>query len=124
MRKRGMTNQEEKTKFFCPLFNFEITDNKSKIKSDPKTLHIHMEKNTFKQLNFVGGTILKTMPRGKLKQNKAVFIGTFLCHVADIFYQKLENIPIIEIFEEEKKIVSFLENVETALRIFKDGDVF
>lgn len=108
----------DKKKFICPIFNLEIVNEKE----HPNVL-ISGEINKFEPLNFVGGSVLKPMPKEELLYREG-FEKIFLSHIPAKFINPYDYVPAIEVLEEDDKIVSYLENVEAALRIYKEGDVF
>jgi hypothetical protein len=115
--------QEERT--FCPLFNFIIYNRNY---NPAKTFVVHnseQEFNNFKHLEFLGNSVLTTVSKKELSYDSTKNIsGSYLKHIPASFFSWHTRIAVIEIFEKKGKIVSFIENVETALRLFKEGDVF
>ena len=93
-RKKGLCGRfrhPEKIKFYCLLFNFEVAN------SDPKNLaeiHEPQGRNSFNQLDFIGDSILTTIPSAKLKEHEDFFFKYFLNHIADIYFDRLDNLPV------------------------------
>jgi hypothetical protein len=118
-----MVSETQNERTFCPLFNFMIYNRNY----DPgKTFIVYgseQEFNNFKHLKFLGNSVLTTMSKKELSYDSINNLsGLFLKHIPESFFSSYRRIAVIEVYEE--KIISFIENVETALRLFKEGDVF
>ena len=114
-------SSKESPKFYCPLFNFEIDNQKE---NSDSIILLAEDKTPFKRLKFVGNTTLKGIKKSQLQTRDKSITRLFLeQHVAGVFLSSFKDLPVIEIYQEEN-IVPLIESIILALRIFKEGDVF
>lgn len=113
---------QKSPKFFCPLFNFEIVE-KEEANEQPH-IRIVEEKKPLSRLKFLANTTVCGI-RKKDLQTKMVTNMLFNQHVAQAFYKSYEDLPVIEFYDEsEKELITLVEHIIFALRLFKEGDVF
>ena len=120
-----MSNPElqRSPKFFCPIFNFVVAENGEE-NADVIRVHTIEEKKPFARFKFLANTTIGRIRKQDLEQ-EIITNMLFDQHVAGAFYKKYEDLPVIEIYEEtEDNIVSLVQNIILALRLFKEGDVF
>jgi hypothetical protein len=115
--------EQNSPKFFCPLFNFRVTKNEEDI---TKSMNIQTieENDSFTRFKFIGDTTIGRINKRDLEVKKGRII-LFDEHIAGAFYNKYRGLPVIEIYQESSdNLVSLVENILLALRLFKEGDVF
>jgi len=122
---KEMSNHESQRspKYFCPIFNFEVVE-KDEGNDEPSRIHIVKEKEPISRFEFLANTTICGIRKKDLQSN--IFTNmVFDEHVATAFYREYEDIPVIEFYDTpEDKLVSLVENIVFALRLFKEGDVF
>jgi hypothetical protein len=112
---------QNRPKFFCPIFNFEIVENEED-KTEPRSFQTIGKNKSFARFKFLGNTTIGRIRKQDLRPTiKSLFL--FDQHIAGAFYKKYEDLPVIEIYEE-KEDISLVEDIILALRLFKEGDVF
>jgi hypothetical protein len=118
-------SEQTKTKVFCPLFNFQISEVEDE-GDDTNAIRVQVveELNSFVEgFEFIDVTKIRRIKDQELEKMKVKHEIDY--NVAGAFYNSYEGLFVVEFPRDLKeKLVPFVENVLLALRLYKEGDVF